>query len=206
MWRQMARRSDIDWEAVESDYRAGQLSVSAVAAKHGVSLSQVKARAKRDSWVRDLSKAISERAQAKIAAIDVAALIEQSATESADKSAKLIKSAIEQASDVAAGVIVRHRADIRLAQERAQAIEALLDQHIDSAKDLADVVRATQAYKSMVDARAKLMDKEREAFNLGTTQDDPVKSAAEGAAAGAVKALPGMDALRTKFDAVLGRG
>ena len=127
----MARRSDIDWEAVERDYRAGVTSVSAVAEKHGVSLSQVKIRAKRDGWTRDLSSEIRARAKAKVAQIDVQALVEQSASESAGKSAKLIKRAIEEASDVAAGVIVRHRADIRLQHERAMRLEALFDEMID---------------------------------------------------------------------------
>lgn len=41
--------------------------------------------------------------------IDVNELIEQSANESAQQSAKTIKDAIEQASDVAAGIVIKHR-------------------------------------------------------------------------------------------------
>ena len=50
--------------------------------------------------------------------------------------------------------------------ERAQAISALLDDKLSEAECLADVVRATQAFKSLVDARSKLIDKEREAFGI----------------------------------------
>ena len=175
----MARRSDIDWEAVERDYRAGVTSVSAVAEKHGVSLSQVKIRAKRDGWTRDLSSEIRARAKAKVAQIDVQALVEQSASESAGKSAKLIKRAIEEASDVAAGVIVRHRADIRLQHERAMRLEALFDEMIDKtpsttqvtdsdvqALNVGDVFKLSQTFKAIVESRSKLMDKEREAFGI----------------------------------------
>ena len=79
---------------------------------------------------------------------------------------RTIKNAIEQAADVASGTVLRHRADIRLDFERAQSIAALLDDKLAQAECLADVVRATQAFKALVDARAKLIDKEREAFGI----------------------------------------
>lgn len=176
----MARRNDIDWEAIEKDYRAGVLSIAAVSEKHGVSASQIKVKAKSGEWTRDLSAAIKARTKAKVAAIDVQELVEQSAAESAGKSARLIQEAIEQASDVAAGVIVRHRADIRLQQERAQRLEGLFDdmiaktpasvqvdpEHPIEALNVGDVFKLSQTFKAIVEARGKLMDKEREAFGI----------------------------------------
>jgi uncharacterized protein YjcR len=188
----VARRTDIDWEAVEKDYRAGVISIAAIAEKHGVSQSQVKVKAKAGEWTRDLSAAIKARTKAKVATIDVAALVEQSAAESAGKSARLIQEAIEQASDVAAGVIVRHRADIRLQQERAQRLEGLFDdmiaktptsvqidpEHPIEALNVGDVFKLSQTFKAIVETRSKLMDKEREAFGIteGRTpgEDDDV--------------------------------
>lgn len=172
----MARRSDIDWEKIEREYAAGRLSIRQIAESNGVSDSQIRARAKKDEWRRDLSEAIAARTKAKISAVDVSALIEQSAQESADKSARTIKRAIEEASDVAAGTIVRHRADIRLCTERAKEIEAMLDDHMGKAEGLADVVRATQAFKALVDARAKLIDKEREALGIQTGEKEAGES------------------------------
>ena len=172
----MGRRNDIDWERIERDYTAGRLSIRQIAEEHGVSDSQVRARAKKYEWRRDLSDAIAARTKAKISAIDVSALIEQSAQESADKSAQTLKRAIEEASDVAAGTIVRHRADIRLCTDRAREIESLLEEHMGKADNLGDVVRAAQAFKSLVDARAKLIDKEREALGIesGSQSDAPM--------------------------------
>ena len=109
----MARRNDIDWEAVERDYRAGQLTVAQMADKHGVSTSQIKVKAKDKEWQRDLSSAIKARAKAKISQIDVQALVEAAASEMAELSAKqsamVQQSAIEQAADVAAGIVMSHR-------------------------------------------------------------------------------------------------
>ena len=172
----MGRRNDIDWERIERLYVAGQLSIQQIADECGVSNSQIRARAKKNGWMRDLSEIIKARTKAKVSAIDVSALVEQSAQESAGKSAQTLKRAIEEASDVAAGTIVRHRADIRLCTERAKDIEAMLDEHMSKAEGLADVVRATQAFKALVGARAKLIDKEREALGIqsGSQSDAPM--------------------------------
>lgn len=175
----MARRSDIDWERIQRLYVAGQLTIKQVADECGVSDSQIRAKAKKEGWSRDLGEAIRARAKAKIASIDVSALVEKSAQESAQKSAALIQQAIEEASDVAAGVIIRHRADIRLQQERAGRLESLFDAMIDKvppttkdadsdveALNVGDVFKLSQTFKAIVEARTKLMDKEREAFGI----------------------------------------
>ena len=43
----------IDWEAVEREYRAGQLSNRMIAEKHGISDTAIRKRAKRDRWERE---------------------------------------------------------------------------------------------------------------------------------------------------------
>ena len=169
----MARRSDIDWERVERLYIAGQLTIRQIADDCGIHTSSIVSKAKKLGWQRNLDEAIKSRTRAKIAQIDVSDLVEQSARESARKSARTIKQAIEDAADIASGTIVRHRADIRLDFERAQSIAALLDDHMQNAESLADVVRATQAFKSLVDARAKLIDKERESLGIQSGEKDP---------------------------------
>ena len=161
----MARRSDIDWEAIGRDYCAGQSSIMAVAKTHGVSDSQLRARARREGWLRDLSVAIAARTKAKLAAIDVNDLIEQSATESAGKSVRTMRAAIEKASDVAAAVGLRHRAQLADSQRRAESIEALLDKFMAS-DAIRDVGLLATTFKALVEARARLIDKERQAHGM----------------------------------------
>lgn len=175
----MGRRSDIDWEAINREYVAGQLTIRQIADRHGVAPSAITRKAKALEWERNLGDAIKERTKAKIAQIDIAHIIEQSAQEDAQKSAQTLKKAIEEASDVAAGVIVRHRADIRLQQERAARLEALFDEMIDKtpsttvdadsrveALNVGDVFKLSQTFKAIIESRSKLMDKEREAFGI----------------------------------------
>ena len=162
----MARRNDIDWEAIERDYRANQLTVTDVARKHGVSHSQVRAKAKAEKWPRDLTAAIAQRTQEKISTIDVEEIVEQSARESAGKSAALIKSAIEQASDVAAGIVIKHRAGLRLDMDRAEVVSGLLEDALAEADGIKDIVSVTQAMKNLSDIRCKLRDQERVIYGL----------------------------------------
>lgn len=162
----MARRSDIDWEGVEKDYRAGILTIFQIADKFNVSDSQVRLKAKNNGWQRNLTAAIHERTKAKIAQIDVAELVEQSAHESAGKSAALIKSAVEQASDALAGLTLKHRATLRQQIERAHEMQERIDSMMAEAADQKELVPLVGAFKNAVDAIVKLIDMERKVTGL----------------------------------------
>lgn len=162
----MGRRGDIDWESIEKDVRAGQLSWEAIAKAHGVSSSQVRAKARENGWERDLSAAIDARTQAKLAQIDVEELVEQSARESAEQSAGVIRQAVEQAADTKAGILLRHRASIRSQHERAARLEALFDGQLNEATGDANLVALAQVFRTLVETRGKLINQERQAFGF----------------------------------------
>src|SRR3954452_19549557 len=48
----LGRRSDINWHAVQLDFRLGLLSIREIAKKHGVADSNLRARARREEWSR----------------------------------------------------------------------------------------------------------------------------------------------------------
>lgn len=48
-----------DWEAIESAYRAGSLSVRAIGEKHGVNHATILKRANKEGWQRDLTEKVS---------------------------------------------------------------------------------------------------------------------------------------------------
>jgi hypothetical protein len=64
--RKAGRRSDIDWEAIEKDYRIGHLSVADIAKKHRVALSGLKRKAKLAGWTRDLTPIVQIATKAAI--------------------------------------------------------------------------------------------------------------------------------------------
>lgn len=174
----MGRRNDIDWQAVEKLYISGQHTLDQISNTCGVAKSSIKLKAKNLGWKQNLTPAIVARTKAKISTIDVEALIEQSAQQSAQQSALTIQSAIEHASDVAAGIVIKHRASIKLEHERAQAIEELLDTSMSNVAEIKDVVAITQAFKMLVDSKSKLREQERVVFNLddNTPPESPLSN------------------------------
>jgi|WetSurMetagenome_2_1015567.scaffolds.fasta_scaffold253762_3 hypothetical protein len=62
----MSPRKPVDWEAVERAYRAGQPSVRALAAIHGVSEGLVRKKAKEYQWERDLTEKIKAEVRTKL--------------------------------------------------------------------------------------------------------------------------------------------
>jgi hypothetical protein len=63
----MSRRSDINWVAVETEYRIGQLTIRMLSFKYGVAASSITRRAKRKGWRRrDLVRFIRELGRAKL--------------------------------------------------------------------------------------------------------------------------------------------
>ena len=104
-----------DWEAIESAYRAGVLSVRELAGKYGISHQAISKRAKKDGWERDLKAKVQAKADALVAKREVA---RQVATESTISERQLI----EATAEVIATVRMEHRGDIRRARTLANAL------------------------------------------------------------------------------------
>lgn len=166
----MARRSDIDWEAIQKDYIASSLSLREIADKHGISFSTLKVKIKKEGWVRDLSELIKQRTKAKIATIDVRELVEQSAHESAHKSARLTAEAIEQESDNRVLILKGQRAKIDARFELADRGMDKLAEMLAGVADPRDMAAWSSAFKSNNDVMTKLIEKQRQ--NYGIDDED----------------------------------
>jgi len=103
-----------DWEAIEREYRAGQLSVSEIGRLHGISHTAINKRAKRDGWTRDLSARVKEAVSAKLVSDGVS---EASARET-----------IEAAATRVVEVVRSHRADISRGRTLARSLFDELDE------------------------------------------------------------------------------
>lgn len=65
----------VDWERVESDYRAGVLSVREIGKRNGVSHTAIQKRAREYGWVRNLHDRIKAKAADLVAKREVAAQV-----------------------------------------------------------------------------------------------------------------------------------
>ncbi|MFL9904260.1 hypothetical protein PQR71_40085 [Paraburkholderia fungorum] len=114
-----------DWERIEADYRAGLLSVREIAAAQGISHVAIAKRAKRDGWVRDLSKRIQDKAEQLVTTRTVTTSVttEQAVTD---------RAIVEANAEVIAGIRLAHRKDIAKSRRLAMAMLDELDQVTDN--------------------------------------------------------------------------
>ncbi|HEN4722041.1 TPA: hypothetical protein U5341_000891 [Yersinia enterocolitica] len=183
-----------DWEAIESAYRTGLMSIREIASQHGITHGAINKRAKRDGWERDLKAKIKAKADALVSKREVST---QVSTEKALSERILI----EANAEVIANVRMEHRGDIRRAREITNAlfdelgaecadIEALrklgelMLQPDENGRDRLNEVyqsiialpERVKAVKALSDAMKNLIGLERQAYDIGDDKGDNVVS------------------------------
>jgi len=152
-----------DWEAIESAYRAGLMSIREIASQHGITHGAINKRAKKDGWERDLKAKIKAKADALVSKREVST---QVSTEKALSERILI----EANAEVIANVRMEHRGDIR----RARAItNALLD---ELGAECADVESLRKLGEMMMEPDENGRDKLNEIYHSIIGMPERVKS------------------------------
>jgi hypothetical protein len=164
----MGRRSDIDWEAIERDYRIGQLSLRQIAAKHEVAVSSIVKRQKNEKWSRDLSAQV--RVQTKAELIRLAAeKAHENATQSVHSDALSVQAAAHNNVEIISG----HRRDIQKEAERTRKLAEKIDTLMDKTVEAKEVALLASTHESLVRSRARLIGLEREAYGIGEAEPPP---------------------------------
>lgn len=153
----MAAEKPIDWEAVEREYRAGQLSVREIAKAAGVSHTLINRRAKNEGWTRNLADRVREAVSSKLVSSGVS-----------NAGAKQI---VEVAATRAVDVILSHRKDIA----RLRSIAAALADELEAdAKKVSEERMSVKDRSDILDrlsrTAVRLTQLERQAFGLDETR------------------------------------
>lgn len=164
----MGRRSDIDWEAIERDYRIGQLSLRQIAVKHEVAVSSIVKKQKAGKWTRDLSEQV--RVQTKAELIRLAA---EKARENATKSVQSDAESIQAAAHTNVEIISAHRHDIQIEADRTRKLAEKVDALMGATVLAKDVALLASTHESLVRSRARLIALEREAYGIGEAEPPP---------------------------------
>ena len=140
---------NIDWERIEREFRAGQLSIAEIARDHGISRAAIHQRARKDGWKRNLAPQVREEIALRLVTPEITPVN--------------AREAIDTAAARGVEVVRQHRA---LLSDTLGLIRGLLaDQRSDERKIEAAVARdLSTALKSLIPL-------ERQAFNL----DEPTK-------------------------------
>ncbi len=152
-----------DWEAIESAYRAGLLSLREIASQHGISEGAIRKRAKRDDWSRDLNAKVKERADDLVRKAEVR---KQVRSETALSERVLI----EATAEVIATVRMEHRGDIRRARTLANALFNELE------AECADVEALRKLGELMLDPDDNGRDRLNELYHAIISMPERVKS------------------------------
>jgi hypothetical protein len=136
------RKPAPDWEIVEGAYRAGILSIRAIASQHGLDESAVRWKAKAEGWKRDQAAKVLKKAREE--------LLRTSSPHSAPQSS--IKEAEQQAVQTIVAVVRDHQ---KLLKRGHNIVEGMLAELQETAENLKDIDAVIEADKG--DAKHKAM-------------------------------------------------
>lgn len=121
-------KKTIDWEAIESDYRAGIKTLRDIADQNGVTHGAINKRAKRDGWERDLS--------AKIAAKTEQLVSKQVVSKTVSKEQRITEQLIvDTNAQSIADHVMSQRSDIKRARMVAQKLWDMVEAELDNAAE-----------------------------------------------------------------------
>ena len=199
-----------DWEAIEREYRAAQLSVREIARQFGVSHVAIGKKAKEKGWVQDLAEKVRKEVTSRLVTIGVTtsgAGTRKTVEEAAERVVRVVREHREDISE-ARKLTKALVAELRVASENREGIEseiALETASDANGKRRAMMLRAVSlpsragVITSLSAAMKNLISMERQAFNLdAATGGEPDEPATKADLVGMVKNLDGnqRDALR----------
>lgn len=145
-----------DWEAIESAYRAGSLSLRSIADKHGITEGAIRKRAKTNGWLRDLTQKVRDATKTKLVRKEVR-------IDGTQEQVRTDNQIIEEAAEEAASVVLSHRIDLASWRGITNKLRTFLNDVEITEDNHASLARSITAG---VDAQIKVIKAEREAYNI----------------------------------------
>lgn len=147
-----------DWEAVERDYRATNLTLRELADKHGCKHSAIANQAKRKGWTRDLDGAVK--------AATTAALIEHAVTKNVTKCEQGVTTVVLAMAEVNKQVLLSHRDRLTELADVIDFAKGVVRTQGATITDIKEAVALVQAVNGLATATKTLIEKERENYKL----------------------------------------
>lgn len=152
------KRRDTDWDACHRDYRTGKYTQRELAEKYGVSHAAVGKKIREQGWQKDLTDAIRQETNARLAA----ELVRQEVA----RGVQDVSSTVSVAAEANAQIILKHRGRIADAYRLLDgALETVLATSV-SVDDPRSAASYVSAIKGLLDMEKTLEDRERRAHNI----------------------------------------
>lgn len=155
----MDEKAEIDWVAIEVEYRAGIRTIQDIADQYKVTKGAIGNRAKRNDWLRDLSGKIKAKADE---------LVNKARVNNSVNKDKLFteKVAVQTAAELQAGAILQESDEIKRLSGIAEAMEVELEgMPQDADGNVLDLEKRSRILKQLTDVREKIINLRRR--NLG---------------------------------------
>lgn len=157
-----------DWEAIEREYRAGQLSLREIARVHGVSDTAIRKKAKEKAWERDLTKQVQEAVRAK--------LVREDGSQGSHPQRGTDRDIVQDTAARAVEVVRSHRRSLSQLNAIGDILAERLAQHLEGiAPDgpgLGEKESPSDMLEKLSRTRQRAIQLERQAFNLDSQPDD----------------------------------
>lgn len=158
------KRPPLDWEAIEREYRAGQLSLREIARQYKLTAPAIVKRAKIDGWKRNLAAAVRAETERRV--------VEVNAGVYAVNAREIVDAAV--ATNIA--VVTGHRASLKRLIERIDRVFEMLEAEDKDGPGI-EPNQLGGLLRDCSTALAKAIPLQRQAFNIGTGAiEDPSKS------------------------------
>lgn len=176
--------SQTDWEAIEREYRAGQLSVSEIGRQHNVSHTAINKRAKKYEWTRNLAARVRDVVSSRLVSDGVSA---SNARETVDAAAARVVELVRS-----------HRTDI----SRARSIAGRMLEELDMATACrVQIAEEIEALCSGDDSDAAQARSEKRSAAMHRAVGLPSRAASMQSLAGALKTIVQLERQAFNVDA-----
>jgi hypothetical protein len=161
-------KPSIDWEAVEREYRAGQLSVREIARAHGLSEGAIRKKAKASNWSRALADRVRKQVRER--------LVREDGTQAGTHPQRATDGEIvDAASERGFAVVISHRRDLQQLHGLKRILAERLSQHLDGvAPDgpcLGDKETPGDLLEKLSRVTSRLIPLERQAHSLDSAPE-----------------------------------
>ncbi len=157
---------NFDWEGIEREYRANQLSISEISKRYGLSRKWIWQRAGEKGWRRELAAKVHSAFKEKIVRADCDEALGGEVPKTLTDTA-----IIEGASARKAEILQCHRRDISGLRQITKKLSDELDELHRTKSEKLDLLKKSSVLLNLTNSFHKLIVLERQAFSLDEPQD-----------------------------------
>lgn len=168
----------IDWDAIEREYRTGQLSIREIGRQYGVSHVSIHRHAKADGWERDLSRKVRQIVKSRLVTTGAESTSVPS-TDGTKRNARAEEKAIvEAAAKRTLAIIETHRNDAQQQKGIVKRLQSIVSERLKTAEASGAVVTVEELkaisviQRNSSQALDKLVGIERRAFSMDESSGD----------------------------------